>query len=160
MAYVALAAGGGGDVEPHALRWAPIWAAAVLVTWPWLTLGALMVFQVSMRRVRLRPIHVLRCVVYASDVAVWVAVATLLAIGAEMYAEKAFLARQQRWGEGDVFAICATLAALLVLAVRLAFAYRLYLRFQHAVAVVIASQVIVWLIVFKLTLDIEFFRLN
>jgi len=140
--------------------WAPIWAAGVLVTWPWLTFGALMVFQVSMRRVRLRPIHVLRCVVYASDVAVWVALATLLVIGAEMYAEKAFLARQYRWGTGDVFGACAVLVALLVLTVRLAFAYRLYLRFHHAIAVALASQLIVWLIIFKVTLDIEFFPLN
>ena len=140
--------------------WVPIWAAGVLVTWPWLTFGALMVFQVSMRRVRLRPIHVLRCVVYASDVTVWVALATLLVIGSEMYAERAFLAPQYRWGTGDVFGACAVLAALLVLTVRLALAYRLYLRFHHAIPVALASQLIVWLIIFKVTLDIEFFPLN
>jgi len=46
-----------------------------------------------------------------------------------------------------------------VLLVRVAFAYRLYLRFRHAVAVAIASQVIVWLILAKLTLDVRFFQL-
>jgi hypothetical protein len=65
--------------------WAAQWAAVVLIGWPWLTFAALMVFQVSMRRVRIRPIHVLRCVLYASDVAVWVALLALLAIGIEMF---------------------------------------------------------------------------
>ena len=140
--------------------WPPIWAAGVLLSWPWLTFGALMVFQVSMRRVRLRPIHVLRCVVYSGDLAVWAALAGLIAIGGEVFAERAFMGSPRPWAPADVFLLQAVGIALILLTVRLAFAYRLYLRFRHAVAAVIASQVIVWLIVIKLTLDIDFFPLN
>ena len=141
-------------------NWATSWALIVLASWPWLTFAALMVFQVSMRRVRLRPIHVLRCVVYASDVVIWLALAMLIAIGLEMYRESAIAIRPYGWAPANVFLVRATPFALLLLATRVAFAYRLYLRFRHAIAVAIASQVIVWLILAKLTLDVRFFQLH
>ena len=42
--------------------------ALMLLAWPWLTLAALLVFRISMRRARLKATHVLRCVLYAGDV--------------------------------------------------------------------------------------------
>ena len=58
-------------VTPHAL-WRyladqPAWPLLYVLVplWPILTFAALMVFQVSMRRKRLKPVHVLRCVVYS-----------------------------------------------------------------------------------------------
>jgi hypothetical protein len=140
-------------------NWATTWALIVLASWPWLTFAALMVFQVSMRRVRLRPIHVLRCVVHASDVVIWLALAMLIAIGVEMYRDNAIAVRQYGWAPANIFLVRAMPFVLLLLLVRVAFAYRLYLRFRHAVAVAIASQVIVWLILAKLTLDVRFFQL-
>jgi hypothetical protein len=141
-------------------NWATSWALIILASWPWLTFAALMVFQVSMRRVRLRPIHVLRCVVYAGDLMIWVSVAMLVAIGVEMYRDSALAAQRYNIGPANMFLVCAMPFALLVLAMRVAFAYRLYLRFRHAIAVAITSQVIVWLLLAKLMLDARFFQLN
>ena len=44
-----------------------------LLVWPWLTLAAMMVLQISMRRARLKPIHLARCVLYSCDVSAWAA---------------------------------------------------------------------------------------
>jgi len=87
------------------------------------------------------------------------ALAMLIAIGLEMYRDNAIAVRLYGWTPANVFLVRAMPFALLLLLVRVAFAYRLYLRFRHAVAVAIASQVIVWLILAKLTLDVRFFQL-
>ena len=139
--------------------WATQWAAVVLIAWPWLTFAALMIFQVSMRRVRIRPIHVLRCVLYTSDIAIWFGLIVLLVIAAEAY-RLGLPPRGWGWGFGftGLAAVGVVAAAMLLFTVRLAFAYRLYLRFTHATAAALASQVIVGLIVFKLFLDWEFIR--
>jgi hypothetical protein len=60
----------------------------------------------------------------------------------------------------DIGIVVMTLGALLLLAIRLAAAYRLYLRVPHAVAAAVASQVIVWLVLLKFTLDCPWFPLN
>jgi hypothetical protein len=43
----------------------------IAVVWPWMTYALLMIFQASMRRARVRRIHVLRCIVYSYDGAVF-----------------------------------------------------------------------------------------
>ncbi|MGB7161041.1 MAG: hypothetical protein WBD40_23470 [Tepidisphaeraceae bacterium] len=140
--------------------WATQWAAVVLVAWPWLTFATLMVFQVSMRRVRVRPIHVLRCVLYAGDVAVWVGLMTLLVIGIEVYHFRSLPGGMSNWGWAlaDATTVGVVCAAMLLLTVRLAFAYRLYLRFAQAAATALASQVMVGLVVYILFLNWECIR--
>ena len=56
----------------QALGYFLLWAAS--------TFGALLVFRISMRRARIRPVHVGRCVVYSFDAALWGAV-LLAAVG-------------------------------------------------------------------------------
>jgi hypothetical protein len=52
----------------------------VLLAWPWMTFATLMIFRISMRRARVRTIHVLRCVLYTYDLAVWIGLACLVAM--------------------------------------------------------------------------------
>jgi hypothetical protein len=114
------------------------------VLWPWLSLVVLLIFQASMRRARIRPAHVLRCVVYSGDVFVW---SGLVALG---FGLAHWLWTHDAAPEVEVRAQLAALTSLALGAVatwRLAVAYRKYLRFDHAVATAIACGVIVLLFV-------------
>ena len=119
--------------------------SVALVLWPWLTLATLLVFRVSMRQARLRPTHVLRCVLYTSDLALYFAVPFALVI--------LFTIVGQKWPPKDLvdgLGPLLALAAWLLLCYRLFTAYRLYLRFDHPLATVVASQVMVALVYWKL----------
>src|SRR5438046_8256562 len=50
----------------------------VAVAWPWLTFLTLMIFRLSMRRARVRSIHVLRCVIYSFDSVLWLGALMIL----------------------------------------------------------------------------------
>ena len=121
-----------------------IWTA-----WPLLTLATLMIFRVSMHRARVKTAHVLRCVIYSGDVIVWgnllltISVSALalwwLRVGGINLARLEWLI----WAW-----LGLTLLLPLVFWYRLTIAYRKYLRFDHPIATVFASQVIVALFVF------------
>ncbi|RIK66669.1 MAG: hypothetical protein DCC65_09005 [Planctomycetota bacterium] len=118
---------------------------------------ALSVFEISRRRAGIRRIHFLRCVTYAGDVVWWLALVLPLIRGALLAAEVVYgtgfqpgmlpiamqLERLIRW-------VC--IAGLLIFVIRLMAAYRHYLRFPHAVAVVLSSQAISLLIVLNVML--------
>lgn len=108
---------------------------AVCVMWPWLTLAALMVFQASMRRARIKPVHVLRCVVYCGDAFIWAGVALAFAgaVGVmDPYPD---------YGAIRPIAACV-LVVMGVAAYRLGVAQARYLRFERPWAIAVASQVI------------------
>jgi hypothetical protein len=122
----------------------------ITLVWPWLTFAALMIFQISMRRAKVRPVHVLRCVIYSIDGAL---VISLLA-GAYLLWQLLSRSRvlpffyyQTSW------AIYLSAGLLALLTYRLWIAYRKYLRFDHALATVTVSQIMVALLVFKFALD-------
>ena len=123
--------------------------ATMCVAWPWLTLAPLLVFQVSLRRARLKGTHVLRCVLYAGDLCLWLSPLMLLLVLA-MWLGGASPPRAY-WHDVP-FVAWALIPWLLY---RLHTAYRLYLRFDHAAATVLASQVVVLLAYWKLWLIAE-----
>ena len=136
------------------LRWATrydihggamILTALMCLAWPWLTLAALLVFRISMRRARLHWTHVLRCVLYAGDVAFWcafpLALVALFALVGNTWPTRSPL--------GEAWPL-VPVAISLWLIYRLFTAYRLYLRFDHALATVAASQVMVGLVFWKM----------
>ncbi|HZL34454.1 MAG TPA: hypothetical protein VFC78_04030 [Tepidisphaeraceae bacterium] len=114
--------------------------AAVVVAWPWMTVLALMIFQISMRQAKVRPIHVLRCVLYASSVMLWMGLlllawdvnlaATLLAYGVGTTRPYA--------NYGLLFAIPLEITFTWCLIV----AFSRYLRFSHASATILCGQII------------------
>jgi hypothetical protein len=56
-----------------------------LLLWPWLTLGTLMMLQASLRRARIRWVHLVRCAVYTCDVTCFCAVVILFGIALDAY---------------------------------------------------------------------------
>jgi hypothetical protein len=122
-------------------------AHGALLLWPALTLAALMIFQISLHRARLRPIHFVRCVVYCADAIIWGNLLLTLAIAA-------YLLRPLLMGPRpgpDPEHLYGVAASLVAIAVLLAFTYRLivafkkYLRFDHPISTILATQVIVLL---------------
>ena len=116
------------------------------LAWPWLTMATLLVFRASMRRVKVRPAHVLRCVVYSGDVFIWtgaaVVVVTVLRwldiLGQGNMWDSTLVVRQTAGG---------FLVILAIAAYRLGVSYRRYLRFDHPWSTALASQIVVFLII-------------
>jgi hypothetical protein len=148
-------------------QWA-LYLAAVMVAWPWLTFLTLLLFRFSMRRARIKPVHVLRCVLYSFDAILWLGVAAAGAAAASAY--WAWLETPQ------MFALPAVpipryppygyrqdlvpntlfwvgMALLLLMAYRLTAAFRHYLKFDRPAATILASQVIVALAVLVWTVN-------
>jgi hypothetical protein len=155
----------------------------LLAAWPWATFGTLMIFRVSMRRARVRPVHVLRCVLYSYDAILWLGI--ILAIVIPLYG-LAFTAGPppvtypQYWSGttklrslvpyypaggslrgfpsmiGNFMPLShSLLMALLVFGtLRLLAAYRLYLRFDWPWTTVLASQVILILVLAIIALNV------
>jgi hypothetical protein len=136
----------------------------VMAVWPWLTLGILACFRMSLRQARVRPGHLLRCVTYSADLAIPAAI--LLLVGSWLitwwtpggWGNVSLQSLFMSLGLLDWFGWFVyqnqmpsplagmTLLVLLWFAVRLCIAYRRYLAFPHAIATVISSQVILWLV--------------
>ena len=149
-------------------QWAA-YLAAVWLAWPWLTFVTLLLFRFSMRRARIKPVHVLRCVLYSSDAILWFG----LVVGGA-------LALRAWWhwnGAPDLLELPAPpiprtppfgyrrdivtdtlfwfgLALLLFTSYRLVSAFRHYLRFEHPVATVVCAQLIVLLVAGVVTLNL------
>ncbi len=119
----------------------------VLVVWPMLTIAGLLVFQWSMRKARVRFVHVLRCVVYSCDMGL---IAWLIPTLGLLVATVGIT----RWGTRfDPFrgaAAWGTGVLVLMMIYRLMLAYRWYMRFDRAPATVACSQIMVALAVWKL----------
>lgn len=131
------------------LRWKAgfviVLAALLLGLFPWFNFLALMIFQQSMRRARIKPSHVLRCAIYSGDVIFWYALAAAVAI--------VCLPARPRASQIEQLMLLLTLGALLaglLNGVRLWIAYARYMKFKRPLAAVFASQVIVVLTLFTI----------
>jgi hypothetical protein len=141
--------------------------AFALLAWPWLTFVTLLLFRFSMRRARIRPVHVLRCVLYSFDAVLWAGVAASAVVAATVLQFRPAGVRGMRYLPGwidmlvDPYlqdpaakALLGAGAALLpFMAWRLTVAYRQYLRFDRPAATVLASQVIVLLVFLVLAVN-------
>ena len=131
------------DMLTSAMREWPIrGVVAACLIWalfPWLNFLALRVFAQSMRQARVKPIHVLRCAVYCGDLIVWNAIIDLTAVLCYGYD------LQYRSVEDRLMAVLSVSGAIMILLnfVRLASAYRFYMKFPHVIATIAASQVMV-----------------
>jgi hypothetical protein len=120
----------------------------VCLLWPWATLAVLLVFQTSMRRARIRPGHVVRCVVYSGDAFAWTWAVILIADAMKW---TGLIRRAPYYPSGvsptlepaEAWPAVGCVVVVLALATyRLGTGYRHYLRFDHAWGTVLASQVI------------------
>ena len=119
---------------------------AYFALWVAGTFLALLVFRISMRRARIRPVHVARCLVYSFDAALW---ATLLVVAAAL-AGMAAMTLLGTQGPRPLVAgivVSAPYVLFVVVFYRLTAAYRHYLRFDRPFLTVLASQVIAWLVI-------------
>jgi hypothetical protein len=148
----------------HELGWNTSWqefgqdyvtAFAAACAWPWVTLLTLMIFRASMRRAKVRPGHVRRCVLYSADVFLWaglyvfaltaIAMMSWMSSGTtRMHHHLAIASLPIGWGLATH---------------RLGRAYSQYLRFDRPWATVIASQVIVALLALLLLLHFALDRM-
>ena len=129
-------------------------AFVYFVLWAAVTYLALLVFRISMRRARIRPVHVARCVVYSFDAVFWAGATLFVAAGSTLLVELL----DTGYGPFEMMDYAPTwltlLTFLLVLHIpyRLCAAYRVYLRFDHPVLTVLASQLIAGLVLFNVFL--------
>ena len=112
------------------------------VLWPWLTLATMVIFRISMRRARIKPVHMLRCMVYSFDAGLWggLLAVLLLFLGFIITENTSDSISFARWNT------TFDLVLWLFMTWRLTVAFRHYLNFDHPVATVIASQVILYLL--------------
>ena len=116
---------------------------SLVLVWPWLIFAALLVFRVSMRRARVKLVHVLRCVLYSHDAFVWIGV-ILVVCTVLAFLIWGFRSGVIRFVLEEV-AVWAVLGILLLSAYRLGVACRVYLRFDYAFSAVLAAHAIVLL---------------
>jgi hypothetical protein len=124
--------------------------------WPWVTAGILMIFRASMRQARIKPIHILRCVLYTGDSVMWAAFAAAvivwLAAGRTVVTQNDLPA--SLWLS---FIGVIGLAFPLFSLVKLRAACLYYLRFRHAWATVAASQIILILAALVVVTNFDYY---
>ncbi len=131
-----------------------LYEVGLLLLWPWITFLALMIFQISMRRAGIRRMHVLRTVLYSGDFVFWAGLAATLAAGMLLGTQVLFKNNPVEipiWLYNWVFMAC-----WVVMAYRLMVAYRRYLRFDHPLATVIASQIVAALLILTMFFQVLF----
>jgi hypothetical protein len=117
------------------------------IAWPFITVAALMLFQITMRRARIRISHLLRCTVYSADLTPVLVATALLGI--------ALMLRSRGMAYGVALRLPTVAVAILWLVPtwRLIVAARRYLRLPMAVPTVLLTQVIFLLLMAKAGLD-------
>ena len=114
----------------------------IYAAWPWLTFVTLMIFRASMRRAKVKTVHVLRCTLYSCDAGV-----LLVPLGGLLGGSVAYAYLPALGGIGIDYRMVAALLFAGYTSYRLAAAYALYMRFDRPAATALASQGIVLLFV-------------
>ena len=114
--------------------------------YPALTALSLLVFQQSMRRARVRVGHAMRCAIYGSDAVFWFGLWQILMI----------LWGSLEWRNGVRFSLVTYLLAgvagtVALTTLRLRSAYAHSMKFPHAAAIAVLTQVVVLLFLFTAT---------
>jgi hypothetical protein len=142
----------GGRWSGSQAVFAAVPSCIALILWPWLTFLTLMIFVRSMRRASVRPFHVARCAIYSSD-AIW-----LIPVVIGFMPAKLPLVYHYSYaiGYGNALMIVMAVIFAALTTWRLSSAYRCYLKFPHAAAVAVASQLIIVLTVVVCALNMGY----
>jgi hypothetical protein len=116
----------------------------VYLVWPFASILGLMIFRWTMRRVKVKSIHVFRCVVYSLDAWVWYALFSFALVFSR--GALSLVANPRPWLIPALFAGAAVLCFLHTV-YRLILAYRKYLRFDRPAATVLCAQFVSGLLV-------------
>ncbi len=120
--------------------------------WGWMTYWTLLIFRWSMRRARIKSIHVKRCCVYCFDSGFWLGALT---------ASLNLLILLLDWKWSDEAMVLIPLGWLIGLSLgvrRLAIAYEHYLQFDRPYATIMASQIMVLLLALNIMYLIDPWR--
>jgi len=136
-----------GSYRPYTL----IEIAAIVCFWAWLiwpfaTVLIMLIFRASMRRARVRSIHLLRVTIYSTDAIVWIGLFWLLLFIGE--ALDPYVRGRLTLPPGvqeSLLGWCFVILAI-VLTYRLSCAMGKYLQFRHAMAMAISVQIILALL--------------
>ncbi len=114
--------------------------------WPPAVFAGLMIFQISMRRAKIKTIHVVRCVVYGFDTVAWLGIqiplcAAIVLIVLQQWSTTAL--NTMAWNTGLMF----LMMVMALSGYRVCVAYRDYLRFDHPIATVLTAHIVAALIV-------------
>ena len=116
-----------------------------LVALPEMSTLALLIYRSSMRQAKIQKHHVDRCVAYSYDVVTWLVVGMTM-LGGFIWLWQIRMTSWQPWLLASWLLLLLP-TVWLAMSIRLAFAYRYYLRMRHAVVAVAAGQVIVALVI-------------
>jgi hypothetical protein len=126
----------------------------LILFWPWLTVAALMIFQITLRRFRLRASHLVRVAIYSGDIFFWLGCALLVPMLLDLTEtgiSKSGTYRLHLWQDTIRMMVLYGFAiAWLIFSIRIWIACRKYLQFDHALATIISTQIIVVLAAVKL----------
>lgn len=123
-----------------------------VAVYPLLTFVSLLIFQQSMRRAKVRAVHVLRCAIYSGDVIFWFGLYVTAVIMWGM---------SEDWMGVQFFPWLAIglLVVYVIQFARLQTAYRQYLRFSQVFWTIAASQVILALLIFTIFTELYSYRI-
>lgn len=138
----------------------PPFTMACAILWPWLTLAALMIFRVSMRKAKVRTIHLLRCVIYSFDLQAWAILMMFPWLLLSLCSFLALLCKSDRFipllsfgeeprGYGSTWIVAA---GVVYSSFRLTAACRLYLKLPHPRSTVLATQIVTLLSILTVTI--------
>ena len=132
-------------VVDQSIRHSDLWMGGVILAWPFLTYATLRIFRESFARARLKPEHALRCALYSTDGAFWVALVVTMITGSSLYR---ILPWEFRFIFGKTgFGVTAAVVLATYTTYRLCCACTHYLRMNHALAMALSTQVIPFLLI-------------
>ena len=124
----------------------------LLLVWPWISAGTMLLFRASMRRAKVRTIHLARVTIYSADVLVWLGLLLFLALAMQMLGVFYSLFPYQLWPRYIVTetSLFWPIVGLILLTYRLGCGIGKYLRFRHAMAMALSVQIILVLLVLQI----------
>lgn len=124
--------------------------AGLVAVWPVVNYLALLVFGQSMRRARVRKVHVARCLIYSHDATFWFGLAMMVVAGLSLVptVTGSVVTSPLRASLLDSMPLYLLAGLVLVVWYRLWRSYQRYMGFDLAWATILASQVMVFLAAF------------
>lgn len=123
----------------------------LLVAWPAVAVGVMMLLRATMRRAQVRRVHLARVAIYSGDLAVWSGLISLPLV--ILFALTAPTGGPM--SDWSMLVLWLPVIAFFIMTDRLALAIANYLRVRHAFGTALAVQVIFALVAFKVLMMMQ-----